>query len=83
MRARRVVPWVVGFGPALAWVVLVTLRLERPLGLPRALALACFTGLGVLGISALVLAWTPRLLERVGLGSAAAWLRRHWDEDAR
>ena len=83
MRSRRVLPLVVGFGPALAWIAWMTLRYERALGLGRALALASFTGLGVLGLSALVLAWTPRLLERAGLGRAAAWLRRHWDEDAR
>ncbi len=63
--------------------MLVTLRLRDALGTGRALALAAFTGLGVLGLSALVLAWTPALLERAGLRRAAAWLRRHWDEDAR
>ena len=73
----------VGFGPALAWVAWVVLRYREPLGLERALALAAFTGFGVLGLSALVLAWTPALLERLGLPRAAAWLRRHWDEDAR
>lgn len=72
-----------GFGPAVAWVIGLTLRLREGLGLGRALALAAFTGLGVLGISALVLAFTPVVLERVGLRRAAAWLRRHWDEDAR
>ena len=83
MSARRLLPLVVGFGPALAWVALVTLRFERPLGLGRALALAAFTGLGVLGLSALALAWTPALLERAGFRRAAALLRRYWDEDAR
>jgi hypothetical protein len=83
VRVRRVVTAVVGFGPALAWVAWMTLRYERPLGMGRALALATFTGLGVLGLSALVLAWTPSLLERAGLRGAGAWLRRYWDEDAR
>ena len=73
----------VGFGPALAWVAWMTLRYRGAIGLGRALALACFTGLGVLGLSALVLAWTPALLERAGLRRAGAWLRRTWDEDAR
>ena len=83
MRARRVVVALVGFGPALAWVAYLTLRLERSLGLGRAIALAAFTGLGVLGLSSLVLAWTPALLERAGMQRAGAWLRRYWDEDAR
>jgi hypothetical protein len=83
VRTRRLVPLLVGFGPALAWVAGVTFHSQRSLGPGRALALACVTGLGVLGLSALVLAWTPRLLERAGLDRAAAWLRRHWDEDAR
>jgi hypothetical protein len=83
VRARRVVVALVGFGPALAWVAWMTLRYEPSLGPGRALALATFTGLGVLGLSALVLAWTPSLLERAGLRRAAAWLRRYWDEDAR
>jgi hypothetical protein len=78
-----VVTALVGFGPALAWVAWMTLRLEPALGLGRALALAAFTGLGVLGLSSLVLAWTPWLLERAGFPRAGAWLRRHWDEDAR
>ena len=83
MRARRVVVALVGFGPALAWVAWMTLRFERSLGLGRTIALASFTGLGVLGLSSLVLAWTPALLERAGMRRAGAWLRRYWDEDAR
>jgi len=83
VRARRVVVALVGFGPAVLWVIGMTLQFRVVLGTWRALAVAAFTGLGVLGLSALVLAWTPALLERVGLRRAAAWLRRYWDEDAR
>jgi hypothetical protein len=78
-----VVTVVVGFGPALAWASWMTWRFEPLLGLGRALALAAFTGLGVIGLSSLVLAWTPWLLERAGLRDAGAWLRKYWDEDAR
>lgn len=83
MRARRVVVALVGFGPALLWVIWMTLQFRVVLGTWRALAIGASTGLGVLGLSALVLAWTPALLERVGLRRAATWLRRYWDEDAR
>ena len=83
MTSRRVVTAVVGFGPALAWTTWMTLRFRPVLGTWRALGLAAFTGLGVLGLSALVLAWTPWLLERAGWRDAAARLRKHWDEDAR
>jgi apolipoprotein N-acyltransferase len=81
--ARRVVTALVGFGPALAWAAWITLTFRPALGWGRAIAVAAFTGLGVLGLSALVLAWMPWLLERAGLRRAGAWLRRHWDEDAR
>jgi hypothetical protein len=83
VRARRVVTAVVGFGPAIAWVAWITLTFRPALGWGRALAIAAFTGLGVLGLSSLVLAWTPAILERMGLRRAGAWLRRYWDEDAR
>jgi hypothetical protein len=78
-----VVTTTVGFGPALVWVAWVTLRLRGAIGPGTALVVAAFTGLGVLGLSSLVLAWTPALLERTGLRRAGAWLRRYWDEDAR
>jgi len=81
--SRRLVTALVGFGPAVAWIAWVTWRHAPTIGPGRAFALAAFTGLGVLGLSALVLAWTPWLLERAGLGALAARLRRHWDEDAR
>lgn len=83
MSSRRVVTLLVGFGPATAWVAWLTWRFTPSLGAGRALAIAAFTGMGVLGLSALVLAWTPWLLERAGLRVLAARLRRHWDEDAR
>jgi hypothetical protein len=83
LQARSLLTPLVGFGPALAWVAWMTLRYQPLLGWGRALALAAFTGLGVLGLSSLVLAWTPWLLERAGFRRGGAWLRKHWDEDAR
>jgi hypothetical protein len=83
VQARRVVVALVGFGPAILWVIALTLQFRVVLGTWRAVAVAAFTGLGVLGLSALVLAWTPALLERAGLRRAGTWLRRYWDEDAR
>jgi hypothetical protein len=83
VQARGLVTLLVGFGPALAWVAWMTLRYRPVLGWGRAAALAAFTGLGVLGLSSLVLAWTPWLLERAGFRRGGAWLRKYWDEDAR
>jgi hypothetical protein len=83
VRARDVVTGMVGFGPALGWAAWMTFRYEPVLGWGRAVALAAFTGLGVLGLSSLVLAWTPWLLEHAGFSRGGAWLRKYWDEDAR
>jgi hypothetical protein len=72
-----------GFGPGLACLAWVGLRWGPTMGWPLSLALGAVIGLGVVGLSALVLAWLPFGLERAGLRPAAAWLRRWWDEDAR
>jgi len=73
----------IGFGPAVAWALWVLARYgPGPLGYWRAAAVALFTALGVLGLSALVLAYLPFLLERTGLTRLASFLRRYWDEDA-
>lgn len=75
--------WVVGFGPAIAWVAVVTIHFGPSRGYGVVLAVALISGLGVLGLSALVLAFLPAALERVGLKRFAAVLRRAWDRDAR
>lgn len=83
MRPRDGITWVIGFGPAVAWAVWVVARYgPGPLGYARALAVALVTAMGVLGLSALVLAYLPFLLERLGLARLAAFLRRYWDPDA-
>lgn len=75
--------WVVGFGPAIVWVAVVTIHLGPSRGYGVVLPIALISGLGVLGLSALVLAYLPAALERVGLKKLAALLRRVWDRDAR
>ncbi len=72
-----------GYGPAVAWVSAILLINRDRLGSWRALAFAIFTGLGILGLTALVLAWLPATVERLGFERFGAWLRRFWDEDAR
>jgi hypothetical protein len=81
---RRAVTAAVGFGPALLCLGWIALRYgPTELGWPAALALGAAPALGLLGLSALALAWLPRALELAGLERAAAALRRVWDEDAR
>ena len=83
-RWRGALAWILALAPALAWVAWVVLRYgpER-LGFGRALALGLFTGLGVLGLTALLVAYLPFTLERLGLLRLARLLRSVWDEDAR
>jgi hypothetical protein len=80
---RQAVVWTIAYGPAAAWIVCVVLRWGPQLGPLRALAVGVFSGLGILGLSAMLLAWLPFLVERLGLRRAGAFLRRWWDEDAR
>jgi hypothetical protein len=82
--ARQAFVRTIAYGPAAAWILWVVLHWgQTSLGYPRALAIGVFSGLGVLGLSAVVLAWLPFVLERAGLRRAGASLRRWWDEDAR
>lgn len=84
MRSKTVISSVVGYGPALAsFVAVLLLRGPTAEGWGPTVVVGLMLGLGVLGLSALVLAWLPWTLERMGQPRIAAWLRRHWDEDAR
>jgi hypothetical protein len=84
VRARRdgALAWIVGFGPAVAWVTALTLHYGPTRGYAPVILVALLSGLGVLGLSALTLAYLPAGLERAGLRRAAAALRRAWDRDA-
>jgi hypothetical protein len=80
---RLVVVSLLAYGPALATFVVLTARFgPSALGWWRAAGLAAFTALGVLGLTALVIAYLPVSLERIGLRRAGTFLRRFWDEDA-
>jgi hypothetical protein len=81
--ARAVLNWAMAFGPAAAWVGWVVARYGPQAGWARALALGTFTGLGVLGVTALLIAYLPFTVERLGFRRLGAWLRTWWDEDAR
>ncbi len=75
--------WIMGYGPAAAWVLFVVARYGPRIGYGGAAALGLFTGLGVLGLTALFVAYFPAAVERLGFRGVAAFLRRVWDEDAR
>jgi len=83
VRPRTAISWLMGYGPAIAWAGFATAKYHSRLGYGRALAFGLFTGLGVLGFTALFVAYFPSAVERLGLKRLAAWLRRWWDEDAR
>jgi len=84
MRARQAAAWLMALGPGAGVATWVALRwAPGPLGLPRALLLGAVLGLGVVGLMALLLAWLPWTLERLGMAPLARWLRGWWDPDAR
>ncbi len=74
---------IMGYGPAAAWVAFVLARYGPRIGYGAAAALGLFTGLGVLGLTALFVAYFPSTVERLGFRRLGAFLRRFWDEDAR
>jgi hypothetical protein len=74
---------VIAYGPAIACVAWVLARVGRSQGFALASLVAALVGLGVLGLSALTLAYLPATLELLGLPGLAGRLRRWWDRDAR
>lgn len=72
-----------GYGPAAAWVAFALARYGPTRGYAPVLALALVVGVGVLGLTAVAIAYVPFLVERAGCRRLGAWLRTWWDEDAR
>jgi hypothetical protein len=73
----------IAYGPAVACVAWVLARVGPEQGFALASLVAALVGLGVLGLSALTLAYLPATLERLGLRDLAGRRRRRWDPDAR
>ncbi len=68
------------YGPAVVWLAFAIARYGR--SWPVVL-LALFVGVGIFGLTGVLLAWFPWAVERLGLRGFGAWLRTWWDEDAR
>jgi hypothetical protein len=83
VRFRSAIAWAMITGPALVWIAVVAAMLGPQRGYPWAFAFGIFTGLAVLGLTALFVAYFPWTVERLGFGRFGAWLRRWWDEDAK
>ncbi len=82
-RLRRILSWLIAFGPAVTWLVIAEVKLRPAYGTWPFLGLAFMVAVGIFGLSGVFLAWFPWTMERVGLRRFAAWLRIWWDEDAR
>jgi hypothetical protein len=82
--ARHALAWLLVLGPGLAAAAWVAVRWgSGPLGRGRALVLGAFLGVGAVGLSAVVVAYLPCAIERLGLPRLSRWLRTWWDPDAR
>jgi len=82
VRRRNPLAWAISLGPAVACLAWLGIAYGPRLGYPVALAIGAVTGVGVLGLTALVVAYLPAALERLGFKRFVAWLRTWWDEDA-
>jgi hypothetical protein len=74
--------WTIGFGPAIACLAWVGISFGPRLGYAVAFGIGLLAGLGVLGLTGLVLAYLPATIERLGFQRLGLWLRRWWDEDS-
>lgn len=81
--ARSALHWAMALGPAAAVVAYLAVHYGPSVGFGTALALGLVSGVGVVGLTAVVLAWLPWTLERLGARRLSAWLRTWWDQDAR
>ncbi len=82
-RTRAALSWLMTLGPAAGWVAFALWHYGPTRGWRPVLELALFVAVGLVGLAAVVVAWLPWTLERLGLVRLAAWLRTWWDEDAR
>jgi hypothetical protein len=78
-----IISWAMGYGPAAAWLAFASWRYGPTRGYLPVLALSLVVALGIVGLSAVLLAWFPFAVERLGFRKLGAWLRTWWDEDAR
>jgi hypothetical protein len=72
-----------GYGPAVAWVVFALWRYGPTRGYWSVLGLALVVGVGIIGLTAVFVAYFPATVERLGFKRFGTWLRTWWDEDAR
>ena len=77
---RDLIPSLMAYGPAVAWVVFAVRKYGTTWPV---LGLALMVGVGIFGLTGVVLAWFPWTVKRLGFERFGAWLRTWWDEDAR
>ncbi len=82
-RGRDLISVAMAYGPAVLWMALAVWKLGPARGYGSVLPFALLVGIGVFGLSGVLLAWFPWTMERLGFDRFAAWLRTWWDEDAR
>jgi len=71
------------YGPAAAWVVFSVWRYGATRGYWPVVGLALFVGVGILGLTAVFVAYFPATVERLGFKRFGAWLRTSFDAAAK
>jgi hypothetical protein len=71
------------YGPASVWAVFAVIQYAPRIGYARTAVLAFMVGFGILGLTAVFIAYFPSTVERVGWRRFGVWLRTFWDEDAK